>query len=196
MEFGSWFDRVVISSAARGQFAMSLTIGEMLRTTLTPMTFSKPLFDGVQWDMSWDKYDLTLLASRASAPSTVNAFRDLPPSTRTTFTNLLGFRGTAQVGDFVNVGATYVNAGHWRSSLDANNNSLKGVLSGRLNTGNVQRLLVRLSDDSPADGGGGAVLFLERVYIDGIQHPEIRPLVDGGVRRGGRLEANGGNVIL
>lgn len=195
IEFGSWFDRILISSASRGQFAMSLTIGEMLRTTLTPMTFSKPLFDGVQWDMSWDKYNVTFLASRASAPANVDRNRGVPPSTRTTFTNLLGFRGTAQVGDFVNVGATYVNAGHWSSSLDANNNSLKGVLSGRLNTGNVQRLLVRLSDDSPADGVGGAVLFLERVYIDGIQHPEIRPLVDGGVRRGGRLEANGGNVI-
>ena len=195
IEFGSWFNRVLISSASKGQFNMSLTIGEMLRSTLTPMTFSKPIFDGVQWDMSSDKYAMTILASRASAPAIVEAFRDMPASTRTTFTNLMGFRGIAQVGDFVNVGATYVNAGHWSSSLDANNNSLKGMLSGRLNSGNVQRLLVRISDDSPEDGVGGAVLFLERVYIDGIQHPEIKPLIDGGIRRRGRLEASGGNVI-
>ena len=194
-EFGSWFSRVVISSASKGQYHMAITIGEMLRTTLTPMTFSKPLFDGVQWDMLSDKYSLTLITSRISNPSTVAWSRDQPASTTTTFSNLLGLRGTVQIGDFLTLGGTYVNAGHWNSSLDVANNSLKGTLGGGLNAGNVQRLLVRLSDDSPEDGAGGALLFLERILIDGVEHPEIRPLVEGGIRRQGRLEASGGNVI-
>jgi len=194
-EFGSWFSRVVISSASKGQYHMAVTIGEMLRTTLTPMTFSKPLFDGVQWDMLSDKYSLTLITSRISNPSTVAWSRDQPASSTTIFSNLIGLRGTVQVGDFLTLGGTYVNAGHWNSSLDVANNSLKGTLGGGLNAGNVQRLLVRLADDSPEDGVGGSLLFLERILIDGVEHPEIRPLVEGGIRRQGRLEASGGNVI-
>ena len=194
-EFGSWFDRLLISSASKGQYYTALTIGEMIRTTLTPMTFSKPLFDGVQWDMMTDKYALTALASRIHNPAPVAITRKDPASSVTVFTNLVGLRGTAQVGDFVTLGLTYVNAGHWNSALDMGKNSLKGTLGGRMNAGNVRRLVVRLSDDSPEDGVGGALLFRERMFVDGMEHPEIKPLVDGGIRRRGLLEASGGDVV-
>lgn len=195
-EFGSWFNRLVVSSASKGQFHTSLTIGETIRTTLTPMTFSKPIFDGVQWDIRSDKYAMTTLASRISSPHTVAISREDLPASRTIFTNVLGLRGTAQVGDFLTMGATYVNAGHWSTSIDMADNSLKGTLGGRLIAGNVRRLQVRLSDDSPEDGTGGALLFRERIFIDGVEHREIRPLVGGGVRRQGRLEASGGNQVV
>ena len=155
------------------------------------MTFSKPLFNGVQWDFLSDKYALTLLASRTDNPalSATATNRGQGATVRTIFTNLIGLRGTAQIGDFIKLGTTYVNAGHWNSSESFGNNSLKGTLGGNLQAGNVQRLLVRLSDDSPEDGEGGALLFLHRVYINGVEHPEIsdRALVDGGIRRQGTL---------
>jgi len=195
-EFSSWFNRLLISSTSRGQFHTTLTIGEMLRTTLTPMTFSKPLFDGIQWDLQTDKYALTAIASRINNPAPVALDRYDPLSASTVFTNLIGTRGVAQVGDFLKLGGTYVNAGHWNSSLDMGKNSLKGTLGGRLNSGNVRRLVVRLSDDSPEDGVGGALLFRERIFIDGVEHPEIRPLVDGGVQRRGVIEASGGEMII
>ena len=199
-EFSSWFNNLVVSSASQGQYHMSLTIGEQLRTTLTPMTFSKPLFNGVQWDFLSDKYAMTFIASRADNPALAATFtnRNQGSTVRTIFTNLIGFRGTSQVGDFLTLGATYVNAGHWNSGESFGNNSLKGSLGGNLQAGNVQRLLVRLSDNSPEDGEGGALLFLHRVYIDGIEHPEIadRALVDGGIRRQGRWEASGSNTIV
>ena len=193
-EFGSWFNRLLISSASRGQFHTTLTVGEMLRTTLTPLTFSKPLFDGVQWDMMSDKYALTVIASRIHNPANVAISRDDPMSSASVFTNLFGLRGTAQLGDFLKLGGTYVNAGHWNSNLDMGKNSLKGTLGGRLNSDNVRRLVVRLADDSPEDGIAGALLFRERLFIDGIEHPEIKPLIDGGVQRRGLLEASGGDV--
>ena len=195
-EFGSWFNRLVVSSTSRGQFHSSLMVGELIRTTLTPMTFSKPLFDGVQWDLATDKYEMTLLVSRVNNPAPVAISRDNPPAATTVFTNLLGWRGVVQMGDFMKVGGTYVNAGHWNSNLNVAQNSLKGTLSGRLNTGNVRRLVVRLSDDSPEDGKGGALLYRERIFIDGVEHPEINPLVDGGIQRRGLIEASGGDVVL
>ncbi len=195
-EFGSWFNRLVVSSTSHGQFYSSLMVGELIRTTLTPMTFSKPLFDGIQWDLATDKYQMTLLASRANNPAPVAISRDNQPSSTTVFTNLLGWRGVMQMGDFLKLGGTYVNAGHWNSNLNVAQNSLKGTLSGRLNPGNVRRLVVRLSDDSPEDGVGGALLYRERIFIDGVEHPEIKPLVDGGVQRRGLIEASGGDVVL
>ena len=200
VEFNNWFNNLVISTASQGQYHMALTVGEQLRTTLTPMTFSKPLFNGVQWDFLSDKYALTLIASRTDNPALAATAtnRNQGATVRTLFTNLVGLRGTAQVGDFIKLGTTYVNAGHWNSSESFGNNSLKGTLGSNLQAGNVQRLLVRLSDDSPEDGEGGALLFLHRVYINGVEHPEIsdRALVDGGIRRQGRWEASGGNNII
>ena len=42
--FGGWFDRVLIASDSKGEYHSALTIGDEIRTTLTPMTFSKPVF--------------------------------------------------------------------------------------------------------------------------------------------------------
>ena len=69
---------------------------------------------------------------------------------------------------------TYVNANHGNSRLSVEENSLKGVLGGRLNAENVRRIVVRLSDDSPEDNTGGALLFRERIFIDDVEHPEIK----------------------
>ena len=58
--FGSWFTNLVIASDQKGQYAYALTIGDRIRTTLTPMTFSKPAFAGIQFDFSTDKYEADL----------------------------------------------------------------------------------------------------------------------------------------
>ena len=193
--FNSWFNRVLISSASKGQFYTALTVGEQLRTTLTPLTFSKPLFDGIQWDMQSDKYALTFIASRIDNPAVQRLDSEISEARETVFTNLYGLRGVAQVGDFATLGVTYVNANHGNSRLSVEENSLKGVLGGRLNAENVRRIVVRLSDDSPEDNTGGALLFRERIFIDDVEHPEIKPSIDGGTRRQGLLEANGGDVL-
>jgi hypothetical protein len=196
--FEKWFGRVVVSSSSKGQFHTALTVGEAIRTTLTPLTFSKPLFDGLQWDFLADKYGFTMLASRADSPAKVAIAADQGATSLTTFTNLLGFRGIVQVGDFVKTGITYVNAGYQNSAISIDDNSLKGTLGGRLNADNIKKVLVRLSDDSPEDGVGGALLYRERIFIDGVEHPEIvqKRLFEGGVWRRGLLEASGGDVVM
>ncbi|HIL10426.1 MAG TPA: hypothetical protein EYG11_17125, partial [Candidatus Latescibacteria bacterium] len=59
--FSSWFSSLVVASDHKGQYHYAITVGNQIRTTLTPMTFSKPLFDGLQWDFLSDKYAATLI---------------------------------------------------------------------------------------------------------------------------------------
>lgn len=195
--YGSWFDRVLISASSRGQYYTALTIGDAIRTTLTPLTFSKPSFNGLQWDFLSDKYSLTALASRINNPGVERKEDDDPPETATDHTNFIGLRGVVRIGDFAELGATYVNAYNTRSIDDWVENSLKGRLTSGQNWGKVRRITIRLSDDSPEDGVGGAMLFTEKIYIDGREadlgpgNPEIR----GGIRREGHWEANGSERI-
>jgi len=192
--YQAWFDNLIISSTRKGEAYAALTIGDVLRTSLTPLTFMKPSFNGIQMDFLSDKYAFTAITSRISMPGIA-----VPPgytgaTSGTNFTNFLGLRGTVQLGDFVKVGATYVNASHWTSENSIANNSLKGVLSGAQNLGNVERLIIRLSDDSPEDGEGGAVLYSEKLLIDG-RPADITPRIEGGVLREGFLEASGDKTI-
>ncbi|MXW79670.1 MAG: hypothetical protein F4Z57_11955, partial [Gemmatimonadetes bacterium] len=193
--FSQWFNRLIVVSGAKGQFHTSLTIGEGIRTTMTPLTFSKPLFDGLQWDFQTDKYGVSILAARADSPGRVAVAVDQGAARQTTFTQLLGMNGSVGVGDFATLGGTYLTSFHQNSALSLDENSLRGVLGGRLNAGNVQRLIVRLSDDSPEDGVGGALLLRERIFINGVEHPEIDPIIEGGVAREGLLEASGSNTV-
>ncbi|MBI2505010.1 MAG: hypothetical protein HYW07_17465 [Candidatus Latescibacteria bacterium] len=193
--FSSWFNRVIVSSSSKGQFHTALTVGEGMRTTLTPLTFSKPLFDGLQWDFLTDKYSFTVLASRVDNPSLTAIASNQGASRQTILTQLLGLRGAVDVGDFARVGATYLTAFHQNTAAPMDDNSLRGVLGGRLNAGNVRKVVVRLADDSPEDGRGGALLLRERLFIDGVEHPEVEPLIEGGVLRQGLVEASGGNAV-
>ena len=128
--FAGWFQSLTIASDAKGQYAYALTIGDNIRTTLTPMTFSKPLFDGIQWDFASDKYTATLLLSRISDAGVSGA----NPQQRTDNTNLIGGRLVAQVGDFVKVGGTFVSAHHAHTQVEAfSGDMFKGNLTTQQN---------------------------------------------------------------
>jgi hypothetical protein len=193
--FSSWFNRIIVSTSSKGQYHTALTVGEGIRTTLTPLVFSKPLFDGLQWDFLSDKYAFTVLASRLDNPAQVALSSEQGPSRETIFTQLLGLHGSVGVGDFCALGGTYLTAFHQNTATSLEDNSMRGVLGGRLNAGNVRKLVVRLSDDSPEDGRGGTLLLRERIFIDGVEHPEIDPLIEGGILRQGLIEASGGNTV-
>ncbi|MCK5119040.1 MAG: T9SS type A sorting domain-containing protein [Candidatus Latescibacteria bacterium] len=56
-------------------------------------------------------------------------------------------------------------------------------------------IVIRLTDDSPEDGEGGALLYSEQIFIDG-QEAEIMPFIEGGIRRSGLLETVKDEAIL
>ena len=194
-KYADWFDRVIVSSASKGQYHTALTIGDAIRTTMTPLTFSKPIFNGFQWDFLADKWAVTLLASRLNSPGNTASSQQTRPTLVESGTRLLGTRGVAQLGDFAQVGATWINVANSRTDLDIGDNSLKGVLTVPQKTGNVERVTIRISDDSPETPDSGALLFFERVIVGGEIHTEIVPIVRGGVQRGGSLEAKGEDVV-
>ncbi len=195
-KFEKWFSNLLVSSASKGQYFTALTIGDQIRTTLTPLTFCKPTFNGLQWDFLSDKYAATVLASRANSPGTARSFEASPAQVYTDYVNFIGFRGGVQVGRFLNLGATYVNSHIGTSLNDWAENSLKGRLSTGQNAGKVRTVTVRISDDSPEDGEGGGVLFSEQIFIDGRQ-ADITPVVKGGsLRKGGQREASGNKDIF
>lgn len=193
--FSSWFNNLVVASTSRGQYHTALTIGNEIRTTLTPLTFSKPTFNGVQWDFLTDKYALTLIASRPSNPGMALPNERTPPNPTTDFANLIGGHGTVQIGDMVKLGATYVNVFNGQSTDDWAENSLKGQLSSGQNATRIRSITIRLSDDSPEDGEGGALLFSEAIKIDG-RRADIEPQIRGGVVTRGRREASGSEQIF
>ena len=193
--YSGWFSGLIVSSMSKGQFYSSMTIGEALRTTLTPLTFSKPTFNGVQWDFAADKYQMTLLASRLASPGTAVALENSLGQILGDMTNLFGTHAKVQLGDFSKLGFTYLNIANFSTGRKLGDNSLKGVLTEAQNGGNVETIVLRLSDDSPEDGVGGAQLFAERIIINGVNHPEIVPSPRGGVRRAGVIEANGAETL-
>jgi hypothetical protein len=208
--FGAFFNRLVISADSRGQYYWSTTVGRQIRTTLTPLTFSKPVFDGIQFDFASDKYAATFLTSRPSGFQTgMEAANE-----RTNVTNLMGGRATAQVGDFVTVGGTYVNLFHAGTRGQAmSGNPFKGTLTEAQNN-TITRIDIRLSDDSPEDNQDGAAFYLEEMIITSTTGERLsnrrvlkngdgttsivlgyHPEVEGGYQRGGHRTADGSEVI-
>ena len=197
--FSGWFSNLLIASDHKGQYHYAITIGNQIRTTLTPMTFSKPLFNGIQWDFLSDKYAATLLLSRISEPQASRA----EDRVHTDNTSLIGGRLEAQVGDFVKVGATLVNAHHAQTRTEAfNGNVFEGNLTGVQSLGHVSFIEILIKDDSPEDGEGGGALFAHDIVIYDLEGKQtrgseigFRPLIEGGFQRRGFLAADGNEVI-
>ena len=197
--FSGWFSSLAVASDHKGQYHLAVTVGNRIRTTLTPMTFSKPEFNGLQWDFASDKHAVTLLLSRINEPNSPSFL----PEGRTSNTNLFGGRMESQIGDFLVVGGTYVNAHHSVTQLDGfGSDIISGVLSEGQNFRTVNRIQVRISDDSPGDGSGGALFSSDlRIHdFDGgtVRASEIgfRPLVEGGLQRAGFLAADGDEIVV
>lgn len=200
--FQGWFSGLLVSSDSKGQHHYSMTIGDNIRTTLTPMTFSKPRWDGVQFDYAADKYKGTLIYSRLSQPGggTTNDLEVLA----TNATSMVGGRGTMQIGDFATLGLTAVNA-HQSNTLSPGfrGNPVTGKLTIDQNQ-TISFIEIVLRDDSPEDGVGGAAFFpagsdIIITYTDGSvdRGKEIRfePIVEGGFIRQGFLSADGTEEI-
>ena len=200
--FSGWFNQLLVTSDHKGQYHYAITIGSELRTTLTPMTFSKPRFNGIQWDFLSDKYALTVLLSRLNSIQDESG-RRTGTSEKTNNTSLVGGRLEVQVGDFVKVGGTYLNAHHAQTQTELfNGNILKGNLTGVQNLAHVSFIEVLIGDDSPEAGEAGGALFAQDIAIWDLEGKvtrgsEIgfRPLVEGGFQRRGFLAADGNEQI-
>ncbi len=198
--FESWFSGLVVASDHKGQYHYTVTLGNRIRTTLTPMVFSKPRFDGIQFDLATDRYEATLLYSRLSDPGggTTGGI-ELP---RTNNTSLLGGRFTVQMGQLVKLGVHAVNS-HQSNTLTDKVDPFAGALTIDQNQ-TIGLIQIVLRDDSPEDNVGGAAFFpagsdIIITYEDGavVRGKEIQfePVIEGGFVRQGFLAADGTEEI-
>jgi hypothetical protein len=216
-EYLGWFNRLIISSDTSGDYSYSIVVGDELFTTLTPLTFRKTGFNGVVTSLASQRLRATGLFSRISSPI-IDISSDFPTRQLENATNLSALRLEADIGDHLTLGTTFVNSHSNNGALESFQES---PFTGLLTSGQLDRrlelLVVRLSDDSPEDGEGGAVLFSDDVEITTTLMREVvagdsvalvprdtvitgssigyRPLREGGKVRDGFLTADGSENI-
>ena len=201
LPYGGNFQNLIIASDSKGQHHFSLTIGDEIATTLTPMTFRKAAFNGVQFHYLQNRYAGTVLLSRISAPLVTTSSFDVG---LTNATELTAGRLTAQLGDHLAVGGTYVNSHNSRATLERfAGNMFKGFLTTDQASNAVAFVEVRLGDDSPEDGENGAVLFAENIILTDVLGHQwtgaqvgYAPSRTGGELRDGFAVADGGDRMV
>ena len=191
------FGSLVVSSDSKGQHHFRVSIGDEIGTTLTPMTFRKTAFNGVQFDYMSDYVSATALMSRINVPLFLPARSFIDE-----FTNFVGLRAVWNMADFVRLGGTFVNAHNGRSAtVPFDGSPLTGRLSSHQSGARINRITVRITDDSPADGESGPALFAHEIEIatrigelDTVlvgSQIGFHPRVSGGIPRDGSLIAEG-----
>lgn len=199
---GGGFGSLVLAADSRGGNAMSIIIGSSISTTLTPLTFRKSVFSGAQLHFASDRLQFTGLSSRISNPESLTGL----PFPVSNYTNLIGGRLLVPIHRQATVGGVFLNAHNMRGDLESfeTNPFLGEVSSTQLEQG-VHTIIIRLTDDSPDDGVGGAVLIADDVDIitrvadrDSVIRGSsigFSPRRIGGVNRGGALVADGTDRI-
>ena len=162
-EYGGFFRSLIIASDQKGQYAFSISVGDELVTTLTPMTFRKSVYNGIQVDFMSDNVELTGIFSRISAPGFIT---DPNPASFNNYTNLIGGRTKIRLGDAITLGGVFVNSHNGRGTVESfDGNPFKGELTSLQLQNQIGAIVIRLTDDSPADNAGGAVLLADNVEI-------------------------------
>ena len=170
------FDYLVVARDGYRDWGYSILVGDGLIARFTPLTLSKVDFNGVRMDMSTPHLKFTGLGSRIErpnwlvenpAPWTVDDTHFADDSTL-----LLGGRVEADLGGLV-VGLNGVNMHVYQSTKPGN--SMKGVV--RPDHPLISWVVVRFSDDSPADGRGGAVVQEAQLIVNGMARPDLKPSV-------------------
>ena len=192
--YRDFFNRLVIASDQRGHSSYRLIIGDEIATRFTPLTFYKPRFNGVRLDHAAERYQTTLLLSRPSQPD---------EAAQSNATHVMGGHAKFELGPLTTLGITYVNAHNVQTQVEFDEgNPLHGILTTRQNQP-LDKLWVRIRDDSPGKGKTGAALAGFDIVLVDTSGRELRgrqigflPKVEGGMAQGGRLMASDAEAIV
>ena len=178
-DFHPWtivFDNMLMARDGYGSWGYSAIVGDALIARFTPLTLSMANFNGLRVDVSTPHFDFTALGSRIERP---RSYHETPPSysyESSHFaddnTMLVASRMQTQIGN-LRIGLNGTNLHVYRSTQPGN--SLKGVVRSRLPL--FDWLVVRFTDDSPADGTGGALVQDVQLVVNGEPRSDLRPKV-------------------
>jgi hypothetical protein len=199
--YQNWMRHLIIAGDAYGGWSTRVAVGDAIRTTFTPLTLDMARFNGIRWDDASPNNRFTLVLSRLSDPVKLELKDQLGPGGKRLEVidglYLLGGHWESHVGDFLVLGATYLNLRRFDSTRGYSTNTRKGLAPPYTRP---TQLFVRFQDDSPEDGAGGAMLYevraTARIRESGkLRSAQILPTrteVSEGVTEGARhLEASG-----
>ena len=169
------FDNLVVARDSQGSWGYSAIVGDALIARFTPLTLSKVDFGGARLDLASPSLQATLLGSRLERPGfTLGLAKWLVDDTEFADDSplLLGGRLQGNLGR-LQLGLTGVNLHMFRSTESGN--TLKGVL--RPSQPLISWVLFRFTDDSPADGRGGAVVQDPVLIVNGLPRSDIQAQV-------------------
>jgi len=163
------FQRNIVAHETYGGWAARLIIGDEIRTTFTPLTFSQAGVNGLRLDVQTGLTRFSGIASRYRHPLWTGGISR--PQVRDS-SLLLGGRAEGDVGALT-LGLTGV---HFQI-IDSEQESfqLKGSLAS--SQGLPSYVIVRFADDSPADERGGSVISQVRLRVNGQYRDDLEPIV-------------------
>ena len=182
-DWSAWqhvFTNVVVGRDGYGGWGYSAFVGDGLMARFTPLTLSKTDLNGLRLDLSLPRVKVTALGSRIARPNRESyLFSENVGEVEVNHsTLLLGTRILADLGH-LRLGLNGVNLHPYDSTRPGN--SMKGRLRNhpRANLAQplYQWLLVRIADDAPEDGRGGAVVQDVRLILNGRGRPDLQPRV-------------------
>jgi hypothetical protein len=192
--YSAFFQNLVIAADENRGNTFRLMVGDNIETRFTPLTFYKPAFNGVRLDYSSDRYLGSAILSRPSRPN---------QATLTNSTHLMGGHTVFQLGDLARLGLTYVNA---HNAQTQRRFSFGSPLKGSLTTSQLrplQKLWVRVRDDSPEDNAGGPAVYRYDIVLQDTSGRELRgsqigffPRVEGGRLQDGALVVEGTESLV
>ncbi len=172
------YDATVLGRDGYGNWGYSLIVADNMIARLSPLVLSMTDFNGMRFDLALPRLKLTGLASRIERPhvfriaSNCCLWMDGKTHYADDSTLLLGGRAQAELGRAI-LGINFANSHIYRSTLPGN--SPKGVL--RPDQPLIDWVIVRFSDDSPADNSGGALVQEVVLVVNGEHRPDLRPRV-------------------
>jgi len=192
--YRDFFNRLVIASDQRGSSSYRLMVGDEIFTRFTPLTFNKPRFNGVRLDYAAERYQASLLLSRPSNPD---------DEAQTNSTMVMGSHLQFQATPQASLGLSYVNAHNVLTQKEFDDgNPLHGILTA-LENQPLDKLWVRIRDDSPGHGQVGVALAGFDIALLDTSGRELSgreigflPQREGGILEGGRLFARDEESIL
>ena len=179
--YQNWLRHLIVADDAYGGWSTRVTVGDAIQTTFSPLTLDMARFNGVRWDEASANNRFTFILSRFSDPLKLDLKNQLGPGGKRVEVldglYLMGGHWESRVGDFLVLGATFVNMHRFDSGRGYTTNTRKGLAPPFTE---AKKLVLRFQDDSPEDGFGGAVVFdvrgTARIREEGIERfEEILP---------------------
>ncbi|MHB9029217.1 MAG: hypothetical protein ACYC9O_10635 [Candidatus Latescibacterota bacterium] len=139
-EFSNWQTKFMIGNVTGN--------GQGLRVYFTPSTLKITNFNGIRWDLSSRKNNVSLIAENQNGPAA---------------TNLYGVHWQSILGDILKVGGTYVT--RQRGTVPYAHTDIDNGSQGMRDEPRYMYLV--LTDDSPEDFDTGARIYDVKVMVNG-----------------------------